>query len=170
MSVARLSLLAFLATLLLPPSLGAQPVTLAPPGTPAPPPGTPTPVAPAPGVQQTPLAPPVAPTGPVAPAVPPKPAWLPRHVAELQILDKIGATHETRDVAVGSSVTVGTITIKVEACDVRPPDQERDAAAYVDITDRNPDIPAFQGWLLAAEPGASVFEHPIYDVHVIGCR
>jgi hypothetical protein len=161
MSAVRLSLLALLATLLLPPSLGAQPAAPPLPGAPAPLPGTPAPAAPAPNVQQLP---------PAAPAPPPEPAWLPRHVAELQILDKIGATHQTRDVAVGSSATVGTLTVKVEACYVRPPDQERDAAAYVEITDRNPDVPAFQGWLLAAEPGASVFEHPIYDVHVTGCH
>lgn len=108
-----------------------------------------------------------APAPPAKPA--PEPAWLPRHSAELQILDKVDATHETLDVAVGSSAKVGDLTIAVEACLVRPPDRERDAAAYVDITDRNPAIRPFRGWLLAAEPAASTFEHPIYDVRVTGC-
>ncbi|HUC18958.1 MAG TPA: DUF2155 domain-containing protein [Acetobacteraceae bacterium] len=88
----------------------------------------------------------------------------------MQILDKVDATHQTRDVAVGTSVTIGEITIAVASCLVRPPDQERDAAAYVNITDKNPAIAPFHGWLLAAEPSVSVFEHPIYDVRVIGCH
>ncbi len=95
---------------------------------------------------------------------------MPRHTAELQILDKVDATHETRDVAVGASVTVGEITIAVASCLVRPPDQERDAAVYINVTDKNPAIAPFHGWLLAAEPSVSVFEHPIYDVRVTGCR
>ncbi len=102
-------------------------------------------------------------------SAPSGPAWLSRHNAELQILDKVDATHETRAVPVGSSIKIDGLTIAVGACLVRPPDQERDAAAYVDITDSNPAIQPFRGWLLAAEPGAAVFEHPIYDVRVTGC-
>lgn len=114
-------------------------------------------------------APGAAPAPPAKPPPPPEPAWLPRHSAELQILDKVDATHETLDVAVGASAKVGDLTIAVQACVVRPPDRERDAAAYVDITDRNPAIRPFRGWLLAAEPAASTFEHPLYDVRVTGC-
>ncbi len=106
---------------------------------------------------------------PAAPEPVEKSVWLPRHTAELQILDKVDATHEVRDVAVGSSLKVAGITIAVEACLVRPANEQRDAAAYVDITDANPAIEPWKGWLLAAEPGASVFEHPIYDVRVTGC-
>jgi hypothetical protein len=91
-------------------------------------------------------------------------------VAELQVLDKIDATHTELAVAVGASATIGTLTIAVKACLVRPPDRKSDSAAYVDITDKNSAVPAFHGWLLAAEPGTSVLEHPIYDVRVTGCR
>ncbi len=129
-------------------------------------PSPPRPRAPAPGTP--PAAPPAAqPAAP--PAAPPGPAWLPRHGADLQILDKEDATHETRRVAVGASVKVAGLTIAVEACLVRPAGHARDAAAYVEITDRNPAIQPFKGWLLAAEPAASVFEHPLYDVRVSGC-
>jgi hypothetical protein len=110
-----------------------------------------------------------APAPPAKPPPPPEPAWLPRRSAELQILDKVDATHETLNVAVGSSVKVGDLTIAVKACLVRPPDRERDAAAYVGITGRDPAVRPFRGWLLAAEPAVSTFEHPIYDVRVTGC-
>ena len=113
-------------------------------------------------------APGAAPAPPADPPPPPEPAWLPRHSPELQIFDKVDATHETLDVAVGASAKVGDLTIAVQACVVRPPDRERDAAAYVDITTASGD-PAVPGWLLAAEPAASTFEHPLYDVRVTGC-
>jgi hypothetical protein len=86
------------------------------------------------------------------------------------VLDKVDATHTDLTIAVGASAKVGTLTIVVKACLVRPPDRKSDAASYLDITDKNAAVPAFHGWLLAAEPGASVFEHPIYDVRVTGCR
>jgi hypothetical protein len=171
-----------LATLFLPMLLGfpgglrAQPavpppgpVTISPLGPPGTEPQTPPQVVPTPSPAPTP-APSTQPAAPpAAAAIPAGPAWLPRQSAELQILDKVDATHETRDVKVGGSVKVAELTISVEACLVRPPDRERDAAAYVDITDSNPAIQPFKGWLLAAEPAASVFEHPLYDVRVTGC-
>ncbi|HWA81763.1 MAG TPA: DUF2155 domain-containing protein [Acetobacteraceae bacterium] len=153
--------------LTLPAGLSAQPASPPIIETPLGPPGTtqsPSPPAPSPAPGQ-------AVPAPASPPAPPAgPQWLPRHTAELQILDKVDATHETRDVAVGASVTVGEITIAVAACLVRPPDQQRDAAAYVNITDKNSATAPFHGWLLAAEPSVSVFEHPIYDVRVTGCR
>ena len=161
----RISLPAAILMSLVPFALAAQPAGPPPPVTgpaaPAPQPGQPAPAqpTPAPG-QPTPV--------PAQPA--PEPAWLPCKVVELSVLDKVDATHTDLSVAVGSPVTVATLVITVRAGLVRPPNQPRDTAAYVDITDKNPAIAAFHGWLLAAEPGASVFEHPIYDVRVTGCK
>lgn len=151
------------------------------PGAPSPPapaaPATPgvgaapaTPGVPAPGAQ-APGAPAVlgATPAPVAPPAPP-PAWLPRQTAELQIVEKLDATHRTLDISVGGSAKIDTLLIQVKACVVRPPSQKRDAAAYLDITGKDTTSPLFQGWMLAAEPAASLFEDPLYDVRVIGCR
>ena len=113
-------------------------------------------------------APPAAAATPPAPTT--SPAWLPRRVAELQIVDKVNATHRILAVPVGGSARVGALAIKVKACLVRPPGHQRNAAAYLDIVGKNPAAPAFQGWMVAAEPAASVLEDPIYDVRVSGCR
>lgn len=139
------------------PPLGQPPGTAAPgasPASPAPPSGAPAPGAP-------------APTTP-APAAPAE-AWLARPVAELQILNKIDTTRTHLSIAVGKTATFATLSIQVEACLVRPPNAAPDAAAYLEIADKHPAVAGFHGWLLAAEPGAATFEHPIYDVRLIGC-
>ena len=104
-----------------------------------------------------------------APATPPAPAWLPRAAATLILLDKIAAQPRTVTVQVGEQVAFGSLTIAVRACDVRPPDVAADAAAFLVITDRNPGMPGFNGWMLADEPAASMLQHPVYDVRLAGC-
>ena len=98
------------------------------------------------------------------------PEWLPRGTAELQALDKVNARNTTLDVKVGSSVQYGSLTIAVQSCVVRPPDQPPDAAAFLVITDSHESEPGFRGWIFASAPAVSMLEHPIYDVRVLSCR
>ncbi len=114
-------------------------------------------------------APPPAPSGQAAMPAPEAPAWLPRPAASLVLLDKIAARPRSVTVAVGRSVTFGSLSIAVRACDVRPPDQPADATAFLDITDRNTGMPGFKGWIFANEPAADMLEHPVYDVRLAGC-
>jgi hypothetical protein len=172
----------------LPPSrIYAPPSPAAPPAPSAPPLAGPAPLAPpssappslAPlGPPSAPsLATPVAPTPPASPALPgpdmtPLPrsnAWVPAGAAKLQALDKVNAQATMLTVKVGQTAALGSLTIAVKACIVRPPDQPADAAAYLDVTDSHPDSPPFDGWLLEKEPSASMMEHPIYDIRVAGC-
>ncbi|MGH7102134.1 MAG: DUF2155 domain-containing protein [Acetobacteraceae bacterium] len=156
----------------------AVPVTLSIPLRAQPAPGAaqtapiqPAPIQPAPA-QAAPTPPPGMPTVGIAPAPspPPPPAWLPRPTAVLQIVEKVDATHRSLTIPVGSTTKIGTLAIEVKACVVRPPGQERDAAAYLDIVGKDKAAPLFKGWILAAEPAVSVFQDPIYDVRVTGCE
>jgi hypothetical protein len=96
--------------------------------------------------------------------------WVPRPLADLQVLDKVEAVTHRVAVPVGQSTRVGSLTITVRACAVRPPDQPPDATGYLVITDSRPDEPGFQGWMLANEPWLAVLQSPLYDVRVTGCR
>ena len=96
--------------------------------------------------------------------------WLPEGNAVLQVLDKVNAQNALLTVKVGDTTKYGSLAIAVQACDVRPPDQPQDAAAFLVITDSHPDAPGFRGWMLADEPALSMLQHPIYDVRVIGCK
>jgi len=115
--------------------------------------------------QPTPAPPPPAP----APAAPPQ-TWLPQTTATLQVLDKVNAQNAVLSVKVGQSAQFGSLTIQVQACAIRPPDQPQDATALLTITDSHADAPGFRGWLLANHPSVSMLQHPIYDVRVVGCR
>jgi hypothetical protein len=108
-------------------------------------------------------------TPPAAPQ-PMQPSWVPQGTAELQVLDKVNAQNALLTVKVGQEAKFGSLSIQVQACDVRPPDQPRDSAAFLTITDSIADAPGFRGWMLATNPSLSMLQHPIYDVRVLGCR
>jgi hypothetical protein len=104
-----------------------------------------------------------------APAAPP-PAWIGRGVADLVVLDKVTARSTPISVRVGQTASVGTLTIAVRSCQVRPPDVAADATVYLDIADSHAGAPQFHGWMLLSEPSVSLLEHPIYDVRLMGCH
>jgi hypothetical protein len=124
--------------------------------TPLPPPDTQPPASPA-----EPTAPPGAPRFPDI--------WLPRQGASIQALDKVNARHASLTLRLGVPVTFQTLTIMLKACVVRPPDQPTDAAAFLSVTDSNPEAPPFNGWVIRSVPAASMLAHPIYDLRINGC-
>lgn len=177
----------------LPPPPGASPQEPPPPGpgeTAPAMPGGQSPEAQAPG--QATAQPPGQPSGQAetgpqgptpSPAAPAEQPWLPRGTAELIGLDKVDARVTHLTVPVGQSVTYGSLSITVRSCVVRPPGMPPDAAAFVEITDNRKNgsgaatasattggRPDFTGWLLEAEPYASIFQHPVYDIRLAGCR
>jgi hypothetical protein len=109
-------------------------------------------------------------TPPVAPPAATRASWLPQGTAELQVLDKVNAQNALLSVKVGQEAQFGSLSIQVQACDIRPPDQPQDAAAFLTIVDSHPDAPGFRGWMLANDPSLSMLQHPIYDVRVVGCK
>jgi hypothetical protein len=98
------------------------------------------------------------------------PAWLPRRSAELQALDKVSARSAAMEAKVGSPVQYGSLTITVQSCMVRPPDQRPDAAAFIVVADAHQGEPGFRGWMFASAPSVSMLQHPVYDIRLLGCR
>ena len=107
---------------------------------------------------------------PPAASQPTQPTWLPAGSVELQVLDKVNAERAVLTVKVGDEAKFRSLNIQLQACDVRPPDQPQDSAAYLAITDSLGDSPGFRGWMLANNPSLSMLQHPIYDVRVVGCK
>ena len=107
---------------------------------------------------------------PAPPVAQPLMTWLPQSNAQIQVLDKVNAQTAVLTMKVGESAQVGSLTIQVQACDIRPPDQPQDSTAFLTITDSHADAPGFRGWMLANNPSLSMLQHPIYDVRVVGCK
>ena len=99
--------------------------------------------------------------------------WVPGRTAHLQALDKVTARVTVLDAAVGQEARFGTLSIRVAACNMRPPDEVPDAAAFLEIADSRAAQGAavvFRGWMFANAPGVNMLEHPVYDIRVLECR
>jgi hypothetical protein len=95
--------------------------------------------------------------------------WVPQTSAVIRVLNKVDAISRDVTVKVGQTGDVGSLSIKVQACVARPPDQPADAAAFLVISDGHKDEAGFQGWSLADEPWVSMLQNPVYNVRVVGC-
>ena len=99
--------------------------------------------------------------------------WLPKQVAELQLLDKVTARISVLRAPVGQPTQAGPLTIRIAACNARPPDEVPDAAAFLEITDSRRAAgfqEVFRGWMFANAPGVNMLEHPVYDLRVLDCK
>ena len=97
----------------------------------------------------------------------------PHNTAVLRTLDKVTARTATVTVPVGSPHRFGTLLVTVQACQQTPPEEQPEAAAFLEILDSPPERRAeivFTGWMFASSPALSALQHPIYDVWVIGCK
>jgi hypothetical protein len=103
-----------------------------------------------------------------------EPHWLPSTAtAVLQGLDKITGHVRTIQATIGQPVRFGTLDILVRTCRKRPPEEQPESAAYLQITETKPGEPAkplFSGWMFASSPAVSALEDPVYDVWVIDCK
>lgn len=92
--------------------------------------------------------------------------------AVLQGLDKITARISTINVAVGQTVSFGSLQITLEACDKHPPEETPESAAFLQVVEQKPGeapVTRFSGWMFASSPALSAMEHPVYDLWVLDC-
>ncbi|HXP95397.1 MAG TPA: DUF2155 domain-containing protein [Telmatospirillum sp.] len=93
--------------------------------------------------------------------------------AILQGLDKVTGRVMTIDAPVGTPVHFGTLEIIVRTCRKRPPEEQPESAAFLDIWEIRSEQAAaslFRGWMFATSPALSALEHPVYDIWVLDCE
>ena len=94
-------------------------------------------------------------------------------ITVLQALDKVSARVSPLEVPVGETVTFGNLEITARACDKRPPEEQPESAAFLEIVEKHegePPVTQFVGWMFASSPALSAMEHPVYDVWVLDCK
>lgn len=94
-------------------------------------------------------------------------------VAILRALDKVTARVEEIEVQTEKPYKFGTIFITVHSCRVTTPEEQPEAAAFLDVSEFKAgegETPVFKGWMFASSPSLSAMQHPIYDIWVIGCK
>ena len=88
---------------------------------------------------------------------------------QLTVLDKVSARSTLLAGKVGQELRFGSLTVVAQACVARGPDVPADAAAFLDITDSRPGTAPFHAWMLLSEPSQAIYEHPVYDIRLMGC-
>ncbi|HEY1719890.1 MAG TPA: DUF2155 domain-containing protein [Magnetospirillaceae bacterium] len=92
--------------------------------------------------------------------------------AVLQGLDKVTGRVQKIDAPVGATIHFGTLEIVARTCRKRPPEEQPESAAFLDIWEIKQNEPAtslFRGWMFASSPALSALENPVYDVWVLDC-
>ena len=97
---------------------------------------------------------------------------LPVTVTVVRALDKITARSRLVELPEGVAVRFGTLEIVARHCESRPPEEEPETAAFLEIWDNREGRreKVFSGWMLASSPALHGLEHPVYDVWVIACK
>jgi hypothetical protein len=93
--------------------------------------------------------------------------------AKLQGMDKVTARISSFEAPIGEAVRYGNLEIVVRSCRKRPPEEQPESAAYLEISEIRPGKPkrkVFDGWMFASSPALSAMEHPVYDIWVVDCK
>ncbi|GHU02666.1 hypothetical protein FACS1894186_7710 [Alphaproteobacteria bacterium] len=90
--------------------------------------------------------------------------------AVLRGMEKIAGRISTFPVKVGTSMNFGTLTVKVESCVYRPPEESPADAVFMRLTDNRQPAIVYEGWMFAASPSLAAVDHPIFDVWLLKCQ
>lgn len=97
----------------------------------------------------------------------------PYQYVELRALDKITARITVLRAKINQETRFGTLAIRPKYCRTRPPEEQPETYAYLEIFDLKHDqtrSKVFSGWMMASNPALNALEHPVYDVWVINCK
>ncbi len=91
-------------------------------------------------------------------------------IAVLQMMDKVTGRVKKVQIPVGNSIQFGELTIQVNKCFRKPPEETPENAAYLNIryTEQS-DNEVFKGWMFSSNPALSAMEDPVYDIWVVEC-
>jgi len=86
-------------------------------------------------------------------------------------LDKMTGLIRTYDVAVGETVRVARLRVRLDACRSPGDNDTHGTMAFLKVWDSKYEAsdPEFSGWMFAESPALSALDHPRYDLWVINC-
>ncbi|NNC36905.1 MAG: DUF2155 domain-containing protein [Acidimicrobiales bacterium] len=107
-------------------------------------------------------------------------------LAVVRALDKVTATTKDYNVAVGDTLTYGSLKIKIHHCEKKPPEETPETFVFLEVLEPSKaneekeeqvnetgevidPTKLFSGWMFASSPALSALEHPVYDIWVLDC-
>jgi len=93
---------------------------------------------------------------------------------DLKILDKISSKNKLVKLKNGKELIYKDLSIKSFKCKNSQFDDNPEITAYIqvkDLTKRdNDDVFVFNGWIFSSSPSITPFDHPVYDIWLVGCN
>ena len=92
---------------------------------------------------------------------------------EIKILDKVSSKNSLLKIKIGQEKKFKNLIIKSLRCRNSEFDDNPEIAAYLQVTDitnkKNDEVFVFNGWTFSSGPAIKPFDHPVYDIWLIGC-
>ena len=92
----------------------------------------------------------------------------------IKVLDKISSKNTLIQLKNSEELKHEDLLIKSLKCKNSEFDDNPEITAYIqvkDITSRdNDDVFIFNGWMFSSSPSIAPFDHPVYDVWLVGCN
>ena len=92
---------------------------------------------------------------------------------DIKILDKISSKNELIKLANDKEFIYKDLAIKSIKCTDSKYDDNPEVKAYIQVRDltkkdRN-NVFVFNGWMFSSSPSIAPFDHPVYDIWLVGC-
>ena len=92
----------------------------------------------------------------------------------LKILDKISSKNTLVKLKNGELTKFNDLSLKSLKCKNSEFDDNPDITAYIQVQDltnnNNNEVFVFNGWMFSSSPSIAPFDHPVYDIWLIGCN
>ena len=91
----------------------------------------------------------------------------------IKILDKISSKNVLIKLINGKEQKYKDLSIKSMKCSNSEFDDNPEIIAYIQVKDltnkSNDDVFVFNGWMFSSSPSIKPFDHPVYDIWLVGC-
>ena len=91
----------------------------------------------------------------------------------IKILDKISSKNELVGLNNDEEFTYKDLAIKSMKCANSEFDDNPEIKAYIQVRDLtkndNDKVFVFNGWMFSSSPSIAPFDHPVYDIWLVGC-
>ena len=92
----------------------------------------------------------------------------------IKILDKISSKNTLIKLKNTKDFNYKDLSIKSMKCKNSEFDDNPEISAYIqvkDLTSKNKDdVFVFNGWMFSSSPSIAPFDHPVYDIWLVGCN
>ena len=93
---------------------------------------------------------------------------------DIKVLDKVSSKNKLLKLKNGEDFNYKDLLIKSIKCKNSEFDDNPEITAYIQVRDlRNNDkndVFVFNGWMFSSSPSIAPFDHPVYDIWLVGCN